>query len=391
MLIGALEELGTYFIVTSIIGAASVLGGLELALHFSVKFADAKNAQKFKTTQRFIFSLIFVNSFFIFTSFLLFKFVFHIEIDFLFLAILALSSEALVNEYGRFLLNVGKINHISQRDLLRGLFMAIAIGSSLVIENTVVSEISITIFLFLNLGLFIGKAHKTSKHFEVADIKVWVTDIVSLSFFKDLVKSSAPQFIQNQILVYSVTIERLLITALAGLSFMGSYVFLFTMISALASLVCMPISLKVRKLIVANQTEWNDKNTFTQSILLFPKVLGCTTIICAAVIFLAPPLATFLGREVDLSALVLFSASFTAAVQYYLSFVSPLFSSAKNWITASCLTLIVYLPSGFILIYPTAFPKGGDFALIIVIGISIAHVIVRLWFFWDQQRKFIIK
>tara|TARA_B100000795_G_scaffold261121_1_gene237597 strand:+ start:537 stop:1820 length:1284 start_codon:yes stop_codon:yes gene_type:complete len=341
---GASEDLGLYYLATSIIGIVSIFGGMELGLFYSIEYKKNENLRDRTSLQQFFYVLCGFNILLVLISIVFWIFWYKHLPELFVLIIIALAVESVSYELGRLLWNLGEVEKVSKRDFLRPLLFAGSILISLFLFNKILTSVSLLIFIISNTSILIYESRKylgitTSMH----DIS-WVNNVVKYQFLSKLFKQVGPQFLQNQILAASVILERLLFTATVGLAFLGSYAFIFTIISVLSHLIFMPKMVKVREIIIADQSSLSNIEAYTESIKFLGPVILVTLVITGVMAFAGPLIENYFDKDLNFSPMILITMGATSAIYAYNAAVSPLFSHKTRWLKANILTVFGLMP-----------------------------------------------
>ena len=383
------DELGLYYLATSIMAGVSIFGGMELALFFSIKFKQKENILKQEIVANFFWALC------AFNLFLIFFVISSVALwsknlpELFFLIILALAVESVSYEVGRFFWNLGEVKKVSLRDFFRPLGFAISILVSLYLHDKILTLTSLIIFIVINsLIVFIEmKSYTFSGSFKRTIY--WIRNLKIKIFLREFLNRVGPQFLQNQILAALLILERTIFTVVLGLAFLGSYAFVFSVISTISHLIYMPMILKVREIIIANQVSNSDKFPFEESVKLLWVVIFVTFIMCLLMAIIGQKLAISFGKELDFSPIVIITVGISSITYAFAAAVSPLFSHKNSWVLANTLTFISSFPM-LIVLYDVSF-FGENSKLIVLSSIlttAILQLIFRITFFKFKIRSF---
>lgn len=341
---GASEELGLYYLALSIMAGISIFGGMELGLFYSIEHKNNKDPQSIAPTLRFFYVLCAFNIILSVIAITLGVFFSEQLPKLFFLIVIALSIESISYELGRFLWNLGEVEKVSRRDFLRPFIFMLSILVSLHLYSKIITTVSLLIFIFANIAILI---YESRKYLGVKKLSLnlsWAKDIATYNSISKFFYHVGPQFLQNQLLSVILIVERLLFTVTVGLVFLGSYAFIFSIVSVLSHLLYMPKMVKVRERIIADQLSLSNIETYVESIKFLLPVSLITFFIVMAIILIGPFVADYFGQALDFDPMILTTIGVTSAIYAYNAAVSPLFSHKTRWLKANLLTLFALTP-----------------------------------------------
>ena len=341
---GASDELGLYYLAISIMAGISIFGGMELGLFYSIEYKKKENLRNAATFQQFFYVLCGFNLILSIAAIAFGIFWGKQLPELFFFIVIALAVESVSYEVGRFLWNLGEVEKVSKRDFLRPLVFAISILVSLFLYSKILTSVSLLIFIVANTAILI---YESRSYFGVTMSTLninWIRDMTTYDFASKLFQRVGPQFLQNQILSVVLILERVLFTVTVGLVFLGSYAFIFSIVSVLSHLIFMPKMVKVREIIIADQISLFNVQAYIQSIKFVWLVVLVTLTVTAVISFTGPWIANFFDKDLNFSPLVLITVGVTSAIYSYNAAVSPLFSHKTSWLKANMLTLSGLIP-----------------------------------------------
>ena len=342
--LGSPNELGFYYLAISIMAAISIFGGMELGLFYSIECKNKADLRSSAPMQQFFYVLCGFNLILSIAA-IAFGIFWWKQLPELFvLIVLALAVESVSYEVGRFLWNLGEVEKVSRRDFLRPLVFLLSILISIFLYNKILTSVSLLIFIVGNTAILIYESRKYLGFRMISYNQSWVDDVIVYDFLAKFIRRVGPQFLQNQLLSVIVILERFMITVTIGVVFLGSYAFLFSIVSTLSHLIYMPKMVKVRKLIIADQLSLSNVEVYIESIKFLLPVIVVTFFITVAMFITGPLIENYFDKDLNFSPMIVATIGVTSAIYAYNAAVSPLFSHKTRWRVANMLTLFGLTP-----------------------------------------------
>lgn len=283
MLIQDLDRLGEYYVISSLIAAASIFGGFELAMYHSAKNnIDARQPDKF-IVSAFLQNLTILNVILLGVWF----FALYINsYDFIFcvFAAMALTLEIISFEIGRFIWNSGLSIWISRRELVKPIIFSILIFVSLFFDDEVIGLTGLKVFIVLNLVFILIESKILFQHFGESP-KHFFEKLQGTITYRSLLVTAGPQFIEKQIFSYLPVLERTVMLHFVSPAFLGLYGFAFSIVSSLAHLIYLPSAVATTKIIMASQVDLATSDAYKSAIKLLVKVASSCGFVGASLFF----------------------------------------------------------------------------------------------------------
>ena len=343
------NELGVYYLSLSILLTASSFLGLEMGYFFSTKYLSKNTSSKKNVLNILITKCIWIP--FLISILIVTFYVFGAGVNiplFVFLLPILFSLEACSYEIGRFFWNIGEIDQASYRDFIKSIFFIIAIYTSLIVTDSVLSAYSIIILILSNICIIFyevrkwGNLNDLRKNFFILK-KDWLSK--SVTFLKTLLNACGPQFVQNQVIGLTMLFEKIFITSLLGLSTQGVFSFVYSIMQTSAALFLMPSAAKTKQIIISDHPHFNNPKIYSAAINYLPIVVFFMIIFAIASYFAIPVLADIMDKDIDKGIfIIIVTVLFSASSNAFLSSVAPLYSHPGRWIKANIISLLMLLP-----------------------------------------------
>jgi hypothetical protein len=295
------------------------------------------------------------------------------------LAILIVS-EACVNEAGRFFWNIGQASVASRRDLWRAVFFLAAIANSVVLNEEIVTALSLSVLATCNFAILCIEWRRwgrpaTGGLRSVAPLhdlrSVWRRIRRSL-------RVSASQVVHAQVLALQPLLERLMIQDRLGLAVVGGYSFQFALIQAAATLIVLPLAADARRAILGVRNP-GQLSRAHRAVLKFSALLAPIMIAAGAGVALAlPVIGWILGREIELQVGALLAAVASATAAIFAAAVGPLFAPRGRVLRANTLTLAAMSPLALPLIIPASVVPAAMVVFAAVTTSALAQLAIRI-------------
>lgn len=382
------SELGIYYIAISALLSAATFLGFELGYYHSAEYLNKRAKTKKNVFSNFIlqgiqgtFFITIISMPFILGGIFFSKFqLYSIFIPILF------ATEALSFELGRFFWNIREIKHASFRDLIRSVALAIAFIGSLYLYDMILSFFSIIVLILVNFILIIYEVLRWGdKNYILKNIFIFGSSPLEdvYNFLKKLLKTSGPQFLQNQIISLSILLEKLVITLLIGVAFQGVYSFIYSIIQISAYQVLSPHLARTKRIIISSQPYFLKKTTYESALKLYPITLFFITLSGCVSYFILPFLFEVLNKNPIQSLFsIILVVIVSSSTNTYTSTVAPLYGQKRRWIKANLISIFIFIP--FILgsfVYKYFYLDQILIVLGFIFLFSIAQTVIRLVYF----------
>ena len=383
--ISSADQLGIYYLATSILFFLSSIIGVDLGFYYSREYLKDINS-KTSTYNRFNKQFLRLNFLVFFISFIFYIFLSNNIPSFFFLIPNLITLEAASLELGKFYRNVGLVNYASSRELYRAIFFAGSIILSLYYFEEILTFYSLGIYM---LGLIFLLNYEILKfgNLDVSLIKNFFPKISSLqNGFIKLFRISAPQFIQNQVNGFILVIERIFLTSLMGLSFQGLFSLLWSLVSVSSSILFFSFIARTLKNIISN-LDFPKKETYREAKNLFYNITAIVFFISITVLFLKPILNWAFELDLKNSYFFIITAIFFSVISNsFISPVGPLFGSWERIWLANSYTLLILLPYLFLILFKEFFQNSIFVTLTTIIFCSSLQIFIRMHFFNKQTK-----
>ena len=270
-------ELGLYYLSLSVLLTASSFLGLEMGYFFSTKYLSKDITDKKDILNQLIINCTNISLLITLPIILVYAMLTEENLPlYVFLIPLLFTLEACSFEIGRFFWNIGEVSQASFRDFIKSFFFIVAIYVSLLITDSILSFYSIVILIISNITIILyeiskwGDYKKLFKNFFILKNN----SIIEVgSFIRLLISACGPQFIQNQVIGFTMLLEKIFITSLLGLSAQGIYSFIYSIMQTSAALFLMPSAAKTKQTIIADHPYFNDPKIYLAAIRYLPIVI----------------------------------------------------------------------------------------------------------------------
>jgi hypothetical protein len=308
----------------------------------------------------------------------------------IFFAIIYLTTEATVNESGRFFWNTNNVKIASTRDFFRALFFAIGLATSVYIERTAISVISLSLMSFFNVLILIHENREWGQRVSsIVNLKK-----LSLFVFRKflyrivrMIRLAAPQVAHLQILSILPLLERSFLERTIGLEAVGLYSFQYSLIQAGFALLLLPSIAHLRRSILATRTSAERQKVCKDAANFSLKAL-LVGLICTMGGALALPLLNFLlHKHYETTFSVMMAVWLSASASIYTGAVATLFGSRIRVVQANVQTILATTP--ILLGFLTLAIYGNVLASYVFTILSFAAVLqiaIRYKFFSNRIR-----
>lgn len=294
---------------------------------------------------------------------------------------LVVISETCINEVGRFFWNIGQARIASRRDLVRSVVFVSAVTAAVVIDQEVVSRVSLGIIFVCNVLILVYELHSWGTG---ADILVtllhsrWASARHMVRRIVRAVGESLPQVIHMQVLAVQPLLERALIESRIGVEMVGAYSFQYSVIQAATSLFLLPLIATTRRAILGagSPSDWVQAHDLSIKLLL--KVLLTCTLMATMAHFAIPLMAVVLGKSVSSSILVLIAALLAASAATFSAAVSPLYARRGRLLRANSVAFANLLPMVLVLVADESQSFGTASVMTAIMLTAAMQMIFRL-------------
>ncbi len=387
------SQLGLYYLALSILLTGSTFLGIELGYFFSTKYLskESKNLSLIFNELVSRSLLISITScLIVFSIFIIFNQ--DLDLYFFFLPLL-FAIEACSYEIGRFFWNIGEVKQASKRDFIKSIFFVIAVFSSIALTESVISIYSIGIIIASNILIisYEVKIWGSLKELFPQTTKEKFFHISNFfDFIRSVVKTCGPQFIQNQVIGFTMLVEKLFITALIGLSAQGAYSFIYSIVQTSAALFLMPAAAKTKQIIISDHPHFNDPYIYRFAIKYLPTVILFISVFSFFAVIFVPILGEVLNKNIAENLIIVtFAVFFSSSANAFMSSVSPLYSHKGRWVRANIYSSLMLIP--FLLVFISSEFLNTYLELIVFISIAISGILqvaIRLYHFQKSIIKY---
>lgn len=392
------SELGVFYLATALLTSSATFIGLEFGYYYSAIYLSTEARQKAEVFNDFVIQGARIGLFVIIVGFLLVSawlFASTIPIYLIFVPIL-FASEALSFEVGRFLWNIDEVKYASFRDFVKSIALVFAIVVSLYLFDTILSIFSIVTLTLVNFSLLLYEINRWGDLNSTinANFIVRLSPVNSAKIFiRQLLVVSGPQFLQNQVISFSLLVEKIIITTVIGLGFQGIYSFAYSIVQTSASLFLSPHVAEIRRIIISDQPGFLNKSTYKSALRLYPTVIFFIVLFGIFGYFALPVLTGFLNKDpVEDILLIILVVIVSSSANTYTAAVSPLYGQQSRWLRANLVSIIILTPLILSLfVYKYVSMDNVVFVLTLIASSSIVQAIVRLSYFrkkYYQSRCF---
>lgn len=380
-------ELGLYYLSLSVLLTASSFLGLEMGYFFSTKYLSKDITDKKDILNQLIINCTNISLLITLPIILVYAMLTEENLPlYVFLIPLLFTLEACSFEIGRFFWNIGEVSQASFRDFIKSFFFIVAIYVSLLITDSILSFYSIVILIISNIVIILyeiskwGDYKKLFKNFFILKNN---SIIEVVSFVRLLISACGPQFIQNQVIGFTMLLEKIFITSLLGLSAQGIYSFIYSIMQTSAALFLMPSAAKTKQTIIEDHPYFNDPKIYLAAIRYLPIVILFLSIFAVISFFAVPILADFMEKSFDKNILIVtFAVFFSASSNAFMSSVAPLYSHPGRWVRANIISTLLMLPFLLVIIFYNMINLELIYCVYFAITISaVGQVAARIYFF----------
>ena len=244
------EELGRYYLYTSAIALIVFTITFELNLFFAKAYVNSPSKESIFQHYQGILTTVLI----LYTTFGapgLIGFLWwsgERDLTLYVTAFCYVSSEVVVNEYGRYLTNISQVKSVVFRDLYRAVAIVLAGLLSLVLCNKIISWEYFFAFGLLNSALLM---------FEYFDAKRGVRELIPsvglnqhVRFTISAIRQTKGAVAQGGILFLYPFIERIILERTVGFAVLGGYAFLSSVVQAAVSVIFLPAIARFRTLVL---------------------------------------------------------------------------------------------------------------------------------------------
>jgi hypothetical protein len=368
--ISSAENLGRYYLFISYLTLTATLIATELAsVHSGQYLRSRSNSRKAKVFRIFSNNTTVVSSTLSIPATLTYFLTIPTPFIELPLVIMLFTTEACVNEIGRFYWNVGLHAQACRRDLLRAISFTLGIIISTVISGEAVHWIGILIISIGNAMIL----RFDSKLLGMGRYSFRTPSKRYLGKLYNVIKKSMAQVIQTQTTSVQVFIERLLIERQLGLSYVAAYSFQYSIIQTSATLYVWPKISKVRESIFESKTN-NHQAEILNLLFLITISFSAIGIMLSA---LLPYAQQYTDKLAETSLLIILVATISSISSTFCNAVSPNYCKDK----ALKITLSVFAITSLFLIYQSyAGTLSQEGVLVSIIFVAFIQAFARVKF-----------
>jgi hypothetical protein len=244
------EELGRYYLYTSAIALIIFCSTFELNLYFAKTYVNNPSKEYiFQHFQGVLTTALILNA--IFGCPALIGFLWwsgERDIDLYVTAFFYVSTEVVVNEYGRYLTNISKVKSVVYRDLYRAVSIVLAGVISLVLFQKVVSWMYFFIFGLLNATLLMFENYNAKREIRELTPSVGLHQHIQVTI--STIRQTKGAVAQSSLVYLYPLIERIMLESTVGLAVLGGYAFLSSVIQASVSVIFLPAIARYRTLVL---------------------------------------------------------------------------------------------------------------------------------------------
>jgi hypothetical protein len=388
------SELGMFYLATALLTSAATFIGLEFGYYYSAIYLSTETEQKKDIFNNFVIQGARIGLLVIIVGFLSILVWLSISTvpTYLILSPILFVSEALSFEVGRFFWNIDEVKHASFRDLIKSIALVFSIVGSLYLFDTILSLFSVITLIFVNFSLLLYEINRWGDLNSALNTSFIVrsSPINAIKIFiKKLLAVSGPQFLQNQIISFSLLAEKVIITTVIGIGFQGVYSFAYSIVQTSASLFLSPHVAETRRIIISDQPKFLNKSTYRAALRLYPIVVVFMAIFGIFGYFALPILGELLNKDpVENILLIILVVIVSSSTNTYTAAVSALYGQRNRWVKANLVSIIILTPlilGSFI--YKYVEMDGLIFVFVLIVFSSIMQIIVRLFFLGSKRAQ----
>ena len=381
------SELGIFYLATALLTSAATFIGLEFGYYYSAIYLSTEPEQKKDIFNSFVMQGMRVGLLVVIAGFLLILGWLSISAvpTYLIFSPILFASEALSFEVGRFFWNIEEVKHASFRDLVRSVALVFSVVGSLYLFDTILSLFSVITLIFVNFSLLLYEINRWGDLNNTINTNFIVRSnpLNSIKLFiKKLFVVSGPQFLQNQVISFSLLVEKVIITTAIGVEVQGIYSFAYSIVQTSASLFLSPHIAETRRIIISDQPKFLNKSVYKAALRLYPIVIIFITLFGIFGYFALPILGELLNKNpVEDILLIILVVIISSSTNTYTAAVSPLYGQQNRWLRANLVSIILLIPLmlGFF-VYKYIGVEEVVFVFTLIAFTSIVQTIIRLNF-----------